>query len=197
MPFDALQIHLLVAETFAVIGEHHSAAVHAEAARQHLELVGDAGLHAARLAALSAELRAETGATSISLEVPALSARERDILRLLPTRMSLREVGDQLHVSRDTVKTYVTRIYPKLGVFSGSAAVTRHGSRTPGPPLRHPASRRALPVLDASARILTVVAGSGAAVVLRRRGIARTRLRCRRGRGRRGRVRRPRLERWP
>ena len=125
MPFDALQIHLLVAETLAVIGEHSSAAVHADAARQHLELVGDAGLHAARLTALSAKLAAGTGTTPGSGEVPGLSARERDILTLLPTTLSLREVGDQLYVSRDTVKTHVTRIYRRLGVSSRSAAVTR------------------------------------------------------------------------
>jgi LuxR family maltose regulon positive regulatory protein len=57
--------------------------------------------------------------------VPSLTARERDVLALLPSPLTLRELGNQLFVSRNTVKTHVADIYQKLGVSSRSAAVTR------------------------------------------------------------------------
>jgi LuxR family maltose regulon positive regulatory protein len=125
MPFDAFQIHLLTAETNAAIGEQRAAAVHVEAAERHQELLTDAGVFEGRLAALIIEESPEAGTTRSPGTSPTLTDRELDVLTLLPTALSLREVGDHLYVSRDTVKTYVTRIYRKLGVSSRSAAITR------------------------------------------------------------------------
>ncbi len=125
MPFDAFQIHLLTAETYAAIGDLRAAAVHAEAARQHHELLADAGILEARLAAMISKTPPDASTAGRPRTAPTLTARERDILALLPTTLTLREVGDELYVSRDTVKSYVTRIYRKLGVSSRSAAVTR------------------------------------------------------------------------
>ena len=125
MPFDAFQIHLLIAETNAAIGDKRSAALHAETAQRHQELLSDAGVFEGRLTALMTEKPPETETTLSPSTPPALTLRELDVLTLLPTALSLREVGDRLYVSRDTVKTYVTRIYRKLGVSSRSAAITR------------------------------------------------------------------------
>ena len=47
------------------------------------------------------------------------------MLGLLPTGLSAREIGDELGISRDTVKTHVKRIYQKLGVSSRGSAVAR------------------------------------------------------------------------
>jgi LuxR family maltose regulon positive regulatory protein len=47
-------------------------------------------------------------------------------LRLLPhlsTHLSFREIGERLHVSRNTVKTQAISVYRKLGVSSRSEAV--------------------------------------------------------------------------
>ena len=125
MPYDAFQIHLLTAETNAAIGERRAVAVHAEAAQRHQELLTDVGIFEGRLAAVTIEKPSEAGTTPSPGPSPTLTARELDVLTLLPTARSLREVGDHLYVSRDTVKTYVTRIYRKLGVSSRSAAITR------------------------------------------------------------------------
>jgi LuxR family maltose regulon positive regulatory protein len=125
MPFDAFQIQLLTAETNAAVGEHCAAAVHVEAAERHQELLADAGIFEDRLAALMIEKPPEAGTTPSPDTSPTLTDRELDVLTLLPSALSLREVGDHLYVSRDTVKTYVTRIYRKLGVSSRSAAITR------------------------------------------------------------------------
>jgi len=54
-----------------------------------------------------------------------LTAREQAVLELLPTGLSTREIGDELGISRDTVKTHTKRIYQKLGVSSRRSAVAR------------------------------------------------------------------------
>lgn len=54
-----------------------------------------------------------------------LTAREQAVLGLLPTGLSAREIGDELGISRDTVKTHTKRIYQKLGVSSRRSAVAR------------------------------------------------------------------------
>jgi LuxR family maltose regulon positive regulatory protein len=57
--------------------------------------------------------------------VDELTAREQAVLRLLPTGLSAREIGDELGISRDTVKTHTRRVYQKLGVSSRRSAVAR------------------------------------------------------------------------
>jgi LuxR family transcriptional regulator, maltose regulon positive regulatory protein len=54
-----------------------------------------------------------------------LSERELAVLRMLATRLSLREVGDELYVSLNTVKTHTRNIYAKLRVGSRQEAVVR------------------------------------------------------------------------
>ena len=54
-----------------------------------------------------------------------LTAREHAVLGLLPTGLSSREIGAELGISRDTVKTHTKRIYQKLGVSSRRNAVAR------------------------------------------------------------------------
>lgn len=53
----------------------------------------------------------------------ALSERERAVLALLPSLLSLEEIGADLSVSVNTVKTHVRSIYGKLGVSSRRTAV--------------------------------------------------------------------------
>ncbi|HEV7648683.1 MAG TPA: LuxR C-terminal-related transcriptional regulator [Actinophytocola sp.] len=62
-----------------------------------------------------------------ALHVPPmvpLTARERAVLRLLPTLRSFEEIADDLTVSANTVKTHVRAIYTKLGVTKRRDAVT-------------------------------------------------------------------------
>jgi LuxR family maltose regulon positive regulatory protein len=58
-----------------------------------------------------------------------LSARELAVLRLLPSEMSLREIGNELFVSLNTVKTHVRNIYAKLRVRTREEAVARARER--------------------------------------------------------------------
>jgi LuxR family maltose regulon positive regulatory protein len=54
-----------------------------------------------------------------------LSERELVVLGLLPTGLSTREIGRQLYVSVNTVRTQVQAIYRKLGVATRAEAVAR------------------------------------------------------------------------
>ena len=54
-----------------------------------------------------------------------LTAKEHEVLRLLVTRLSRREIGQRLYVSLNTVKTHQRALYRKLGVEDRSAAVKR------------------------------------------------------------------------
>jgi LuxR family maltose regulon positive regulatory protein len=54
-----------------------------------------------------------------------LSERELTILRLLASELSQREIGAELYVSFNTVKTHTRSIFRKLGVASRADAVAR------------------------------------------------------------------------
>jgi LuxR family transcriptional regulator, maltose regulon positive regulatory protein len=45
------------------------------------------------------------------------------VLRLMPTQLSPREIGNEMYVSFNTVKTYARNIYAKLRVGSREDAV--------------------------------------------------------------------------
>lgn len=62
--------------------------------------------------------------------IPALSARELDILRLVEDGITNRGIAKRLVISEGTVKTHLVRAYAKLGAESRTAAVAaarRHG----------------------------------------------------------------------
>jgi len=54
---------------------------------------------------------------------PALTDREREILRLIAAGRSLPEIAAQLFLGVTTVKTHVQHVYEKLGVSDRAAAV--------------------------------------------------------------------------
>jgi LuxR family maltose regulon positive regulatory protein len=56
---------------------------------------------------------------------PELSERELAVLRLLGSDLSQREIGSQLYVSFNTVKTHTRSIFRKLGVSNRADAVAR------------------------------------------------------------------------
>lgn len=60
-------------------------------------------------------------------EVPALSGRELEVLQLLPSPMDNTEIAAHLGISPNTLKTYLRRLYRKLGVTSRREATRRAG----------------------------------------------------------------------
>ncbi len=61
---------------------------------------------------------------SIALGAP-LTEREAAVLRLLRGSLSLREIGQELYLSQNTIKTHTQAIYRKLGVSTRHDAVAR------------------------------------------------------------------------
>jgi two-component system nitrate/nitrite response regulator NarL len=57
------------------------------------------------------------------VERPALSQRERQILRMIADGRSAPQIARQLHLSPTTVKTHMQNLYEKLGVSDRAAAV--------------------------------------------------------------------------
>lgn len=59
----------------------------------------------------------------------ALTPREAEILELLASGLSNRELSRTLYVSETTIKTHLLHIYRKLGVDTRSAAIAEAGQR--------------------------------------------------------------------
>lgn len=85
-----------------------------------LERVPDGALLEHWLDLARGELAA-SGDAAILLLTPA----ELRVLALLPTHMSLPQIGESLHISANTVKTHVRNIYRKLDASSREGAVGR------------------------------------------------------------------------
>ena len=66
---------------------------------------------------------------------PELSMREREVLALVALGMSNREIAAELYLSVDTVKTYVRRLFSKLGVSNRTQAALRASGFDVQPPL--------------------------------------------------------------
>lgn len=109
------------------LGDHEAAAASRSEARAMLRRCADAdlarsvltgGARRSTCAAISSRGRGET-------VTEALTAKEQEVLRLLATRLSRREIGQRLYVSVNTVKTHQRAVYRKLGVENRAAAVDR------------------------------------------------------------------------
>jgi DNA-binding NarL/FixJ family response regulator len=68
---------------------------------------------------LAAALRRRQSAPAL----PALSERERQVLTLLLAGLSVPDLAIKLHISASTAKTYVARLYDKLGATSRTQAL--------------------------------------------------------------------------
>jgi two-component system, NarL family, nitrate/nitrite response regulator NarL len=69
-------------------------------------------------AGLAAEIRRRN-----EPDVPALSPREREVLKLIAGGSSIPAMAKELFLAPSTVKTHVQRLYEKLGVNDRGAAV--------------------------------------------------------------------------
>jgi LuxR family transcriptional regulator, maltose regulon positive regulatory protein len=87
-----------------------------------LDTCPDPGVLAPRWHELGRTLAADARAPAPGTE---LTKRELEILRLLPTQLSQREIGHRLFVSHNTVHSHVRSIYLKLGVSTRIDAVDR------------------------------------------------------------------------
>jgi DNA-binding NarL/FixJ family response regulator len=72
-----------------------------------------------------ADLVARTRSTPWIPSSMALTAAEVRVLQLLPTHLSLGQIAEELHVSRNTIKTQVAATYRKLQAATRADAVRR------------------------------------------------------------------------
>lgn len=114
---------LLLAAVLGALGDPGGAA----AALRRGEALVAACPEPGTLAELLARARtARGGAVTRPLELcEELSERELAVLRFLPGSLSNREIGQELFISLNTVKTHLRRIYQKLGAADRRDAVRR------------------------------------------------------------------------
>jgi LuxR family maltose regulon positive regulatory protein len=122
-PWSTIVPTLLLARIRLELGDRAGAAELADEARDVLTALPDGtDLLRARLAEL--DRRIAGPAREVHAAEP-LTEREVAVLRMLGGSLSLREIGDELYVSANTVKTHTQAIYRKLGVSSRHDAVAR------------------------------------------------------------------------
>ena len=112
-PYDAARTRTLLGRVCRAMGDEDSAALEVQAARETFTEL-DAKPDLAALAAL-------TGANG-SHEAHGLSPREREVLRLVATGLSNREISAALVLSEHTVARHLQNIFAKLRVSSRTAA---------------------------------------------------------------------------
>jgi LuxR family maltose regulon positive regulatory protein len=118
-----LVVRAEIAEHF---GDHQTAKAILDEIGTVVPSTADAGISSTQLA--SAEQSPGAAVTSRNDDCAAdeeLTPKELEVLRLLATRLSRREIGARLYVSLNTVKTHQRAVYRKLRVENRSDAVRR------------------------------------------------------------------------
>jgi LuxR family maltose regulon positive regulatory protein len=125
-PVELADALLWLAQARHLAGSEESARAARGEARLVLEDLAELGILAERWEATERLLSGED--PSDATDQPAideLSARELDVLQMLPTALSEAEIGQELFISYHTVHSHVRTIYRKLGTSSRAQTVER------------------------------------------------------------------------
>jgi LuxR family maltose regulon positive regulatory protein len=121
LPWLAVQARIELADAYVTLRDRDAARPMLEEARGILAVRPELGVLGDGVGRLELEIASmpevRQGASS------GLTRAELRILPLLSTHLSFREIGERLHVSRNTIKTQAISVYRKLGVSSRSEAV--------------------------------------------------------------------------
>ena len=123
-PWLGAQVAVVLGRVSLEVGDPVAARMRVDEARQHLSRLLTDGILQARVQDLADRLSRHDGRV-LAATAMSLTAAEVRVLQLLPTHLSLGEIADKLHVSRNTVKTQVAATYRKLGAGTRTAAVER------------------------------------------------------------------------
>ena len=122
-PWYAVETRVALARTTLRLGDAAGSRALANEAARILRGVTDAPVAARWVEAC--QTQADTFATSVLVGPASLTNAELRVLRLLPTHLSFREMGLNLHVTANTVKTHAHSVYRKLDASSRSEAVVQ------------------------------------------------------------------------
>ena len=122
-PWYAVETRVALARTTLRLGDAAGSRALANEAARILRGVPDAPLAERWVEACQSQ--ADTFATSVLVGLASLTNAELRVLRLLPTHLSFREMGQSLHVTANTVKTHAHAVYRKLDASSRSEAVVQ------------------------------------------------------------------------
>ena len=122
-PWSTVVPTLLLARIRIELGDFAGAAELADESREVLTALPD-GTEALQARQAEVDRRLARPARETDSTEP-LTAREVAVLHMLGGPLSLREIGHELYVSANTVKTHTQAIYRKLGVSSRHDAVVR------------------------------------------------------------------------
>ena len=114
-PYEAARVRVLIGYACRALGDDEAAELEIDAARSVFERLG-AGPDLARLKA------PETVVQLVSTR--SLSAREVEVLRLISTGSTNKEIAEELSLSERTIDRHVTNILTKLDVRTRTAATT-------------------------------------------------------------------------
>lgn len=118
-----VQLLLTLTRTLLDAGDREAARARLDDARSVMAAEADAGEHLRGV--LQRLERRLSGPGPGGGPVEALTEREETVLRLLRADLSLREIGERLFVSVNTVKSHTQAVYRKLGVSSRGEAIRR------------------------------------------------------------------------
>ncbi len=117
---------LVRAEILEHLGDHQTAKAILEEVGTLVRGCSDAGIASTLLASAEPSTAVAVTSRTEGLAVgEELTPKELEVLRLLATRLSRREIGQRLYISLNTVKTHQRGLYRKLRVEHRNAAVRR------------------------------------------------------------------------
>jgi LuxR family maltose regulon positive regulatory protein len=123
-PWPTLETLLRLAPLLLDIGDRPGAAALLDEARDILTSLADgADAQLTRLERL--ERRIATRQPRVITLADPLTEREMAVLQRLGGTLSLREIGQELHLSQNTIKTHTQAIYRKLGVSARQDAIEK------------------------------------------------------------------------
>jgi LuxR family transcriptional regulator, maltose regulon positive regulatory protein len=125
IPWLSVQVRLELGHAYVTLRDRDGARSLVAEAQEILHLRPSLGVLGEQVAALEAEIEAMPQAAAGGGS--GLTPAELRLLPLLSTHLSFREIGEQLFVSRNTIKTQAISVYRKLGVSSRSEAISRAG----------------------------------------------------------------------
>jgi len=112
-PYEAARVRVLLALACRAMGDDDAAEVEFSAARDTFEQLGARAELARVHALLGDKLPSSSG---------SLTAREREVLKLVAAGLTNRAIAQQLHISEKTVARHISNIFTKLDLSSRAAA---------------------------------------------------------------------------